>query len=128
IARSASTASPGTTTPPSSAEWLTSSWRPRKYQGALAGLGVFAGLANSSRGACQKIETAITVATVSSKATPSRKKAYGGKDGVFFLLHAHGLEDGFTGYHLHQAIGLVLDRKSTRLNSSHLGISYAVFC
>src|ERR1039458_9818165 len=25
-------------------------------------------------------------------------------------------------------IGGVLDRKSTRLNSSHLGISYAVFC
>src|SRR5258705_5855588 len=25
-------------------------------------------------------------------------------------------------------IGLVPDRKSTRLNSSHLGISYAVFC
>src|ERR1035441_8728695 len=67
---SASTASPGTTTPPSSAEWLTSSWRPRKYQGALAGLGVFAGLANSSRGACQKIETAITVATVSDTDHP----------------------------------------------------------
>src|SRR5262245_64440320 len=26
------------------------------------------------------------------------------------------------------AIGLSKDRKSTRLNSSHLGISYAVFC
>src|SRR5438045_6668305 len=26
------------------------------------------------------------------------------------------------------AIGGVVDRKSTRLNSSHLGISYAVFC
>src|SRR5262245_62507537 len=26
------------------------------------------------------------------------------------------------------AVGDVLDRKSTRLNSSHLGISYAVFC
>src|SRR5438045_923060 len=26
------------------------------------------------------------------------------------------------------AVGLFLDRKSTRLNSSHLGISYAVFC
>src|SRR5215831_18369318 len=26
------------------------------------------------------------------------------------------------------ALGLRLDRKSTRLNSSHLGISYAVFC
>src|SRR5947199_3474941 len=25
-------------------------------------------------------------------------------------------------------VGLVGDRKSTRLNSSHLGISYAVFC
>src|SRR5205814_6383851 len=25
-------------------------------------------------------------------------------------------------------VGLVEDRKSTRLNSSHLGISYAVFC
>src|SRR5262245_37299036 len=31
--------------------------------------------------------------------------------------------------HLHcLPIRLVLDRKSTRLNSSHLGISYAVFC
>src|SRR5258705_5465118 len=26
------------------------------------------------------------------------------------------------------AFGKILDRKSTRLNSSHLGISYAVFC
>src|ERR1035441_9736456 len=25
-------------------------------------------------------------------------------------------------------LGVVIDRKSTRLNSSHLGISYAVFC
>src|SRR5436853_4295003 len=25
-------------------------------------------------------------------------------------------------------VGVALDRKSTRLNSSHLGISYAVFC
>src|SRR5947199_6069230 len=28
----------------------------------------------------------------------------------------------------HAAIAQQLDRKSTRLNSSHLGISYAVFC
>src|SRR5437899_7861358 len=27
-----------------------------------------------------------------------------------------------------RATGRLLDRKSTRLNSSHLGISYAVFC
>src|ERR1035438_5260688 len=29
---------------------------------------------------------------------------------------------------LYAAVLLVVDRKSTRLNSSHLGISYAVFC
>src|SRR5205814_5277883 len=29
---------------------------------------------------------------------------------------------------MHQRGALVQDRKSTRLNSSHLGISYAVFC
>src|SRR5262245_66338302 len=28
----------------------------------------------------------------------------------------------------HGGVPLLLDRKSTRLNSSHLGISYAVFC
>src|SRR5258707_4634078 len=28
----------------------------------------------------------------------------------------------------HSVIGLVRDRKSTRLNSSHANISYAVFC
>src|SRR5258705_10118592 len=28
----------------------------------------------------------------------------------------------------HALLRAVLDRKSTRLNSSHLGISYAVFC
>src|SRR5262245_6379444 len=35
------------------------------------------------------------------------------------LLHVSGMEAGFD---------LAEDRKSTRLNSSHLGISYAVFC
>src|SRR5262245_65275056 len=30
--------------------------------------------------------------------------------------------------HAVAVIGLAADRKSTRLNSSHLGISYAVFC
>src|ERR1035438_10580980 len=33
--------------------------------------------------------------------------------------------DGFVGV---LGLGRRLDRKSTRLNSSHLGISYAVFC
>src|SRR5205814_8493856 len=30
--------------------------------------------------------------------------------------------------HLPEVVALERDRKSTRLNSSHLGISYAVFC
>src|ERR1035438_9811710 len=43
---------------------------------------------------------------------------------------AHCLKYGFTTTHV-LALEVVLpdaDRKSTRLNSSHLGISYAVFC
>src|SRR5699024_12738081 len=30
--------------------------------------------------------------------------------------------------HQHHVFGVLLDRKSTRLNSSHVSISYAVFC
>jgi hypothetical protein len=77
MASSTSTATAGTTTPPSSAEWLTNSWSPRKYHGALAGLGVFAGLASSSSGAFQNSDTAMTVVTVARSATASRKKANG---------------------------------------------------
>src|SRR3712207_8905554 len=42
-----------------------------------------------------------------------------------------GAEDEFVeivAYHLEQACRLARDRKSTRLNSSHANISYAVFC
>src|SRR5277367_6943095 len=35
---------------------------------------------------------------------------------------------GSTAYSRHQMRGRVSDRKSTRLNSSHITISYAVFC
>src|SRR5262245_64610810 len=47
---------------------------------------------------------------------------------IGFAAKAHrGLADGF--HHLESRFAfLVADRKSTRLNSSHLGISYAVFC
>src|SRR5437899_4408860 len=38
---------------------------------------------------------------------------------AFFVLRANDIPAGCGG---------VQDRKSTRLNSSHLGISYAVFC
>src|SRR5882724_12669914 len=40
--------------------------------------------------------------------------------------HRPRLGDG--GQVAHPVVALGLDRKSTRLNSSHLGISYAVFC
>src|SRR3712207_8184472 len=39
----------------------------------------------------------------------------------------HGLDPGL-GHRLEVGIRLELDRKSTRLNSSHANISYAVFC
>src|SRR5262245_62679688 len=52
--------------------------------------------------------------------------------------HGHGHGECFSrelcgGTHLHSTGGVGMlqisrDRKSTRLNSSHLGISYAVFC
>src|SRR5256885_8289169 len=43
------------------------------------------------------------------------------------LRHAMELNPQFPGLHYEQGRAL-LDRKSTRLNSSHLVISYAVFC
>src|SRR5205814_10656623 len=41
--------------------------------------------------------------------------------------HANEIDADFAGRHLVQYF-MAADRKSTRLNSSHLGISYAVFC
>src|ERR1035438_6399456 len=40
----------------------------------------------------------------------------------------HKLEHALRHFQLDVAGLVALDRKSTRLNSSHLGISYAVFC
>src|SRR5258705_8670081 len=37
-------------------------------------------------------------------------------------------EDVHRGWHISRLDQVEADRKSTRLNSSHLGISYAVFC
>src|SRR5205814_8266872 len=38
------------------------------------------------------------------------------------------LQRAFESPHVPASVQTALDRKSTRLNSSHLGISYAVFC
>src|SRR2546427_2843888 len=51
--------------------------------------------------------------------------AHGG-DAALGAGHGFFLHDGADA--LHQRIGIGLDRKSTRLNSSHSQISYAVFC
>src|SRR5699024_12364371 len=48
----------------------------------------------------------------------------GGVLAAFHPLHIAGAHDGESLQHIHPA----LDRKSTRLNSSHVSISYAVFC
>src|ERR1035441_8746926 len=64
--------------------------------------------------------------------TDKTKRAYPRSSAAhhdFFLLDP--LDGGFYQRRTHQSRSLFLDaadRKSTRLNSSHLGISYAVFC
>src|SRR5437868_10745402 len=40
----------------------------------------------------------------------------------------HGIMLGMAAFNEHCSIGFWKDRKSTRLNSSHVSISYAVFC
>src|SRR3712207_9586218 len=54
---------------------------------------------------------------------------------VHLLIHDVGVQDGKPGQlrdpvpgRLSSQYGEVVDRKSTRLNSSHANISYAVFC
>src|SRR3712207_7888499 len=44
------------------------------------------------------------------------------------LGNALTVADRAAAFELHQEEMLVVDRKSTRLNSSHANISYAVFC
>src|SRR5258705_5661957 len=49
------------------------------------------------------------------------------RSGDAALRHDVPVSDS-AGGHLDSAAGVRRDRKSTRLNSSHLGISYAAFC
>src|SRR2546426_7152418 len=51
-----------------------------------------------------------------------------GVDPAVFAQRSGGLAGGKYGLGLWARPDQVLDRKSTRLNSSHLVISYAVFC
>src|SRR5262245_62903810 len=81
----------------------------------------------------------------SRKATGSRKSIWGPTDAMAILdvqdVHTYygdayvlqglslQLEQGqILGLLGRNGVGKTTDRKSTRLNSSHLGISYAVFC
>src|SRR3712207_7120446 len=50
------------------------------------------------------------------------------KDGEMRILEANGKVVCNAAGDVVQLIGLAQDRKSTRLNSSHANISYAVFC
>src|SRR5690606_42134280 len=49
-------------------------------------------------------------------------------DTVAFLARKSTLRYPFFSFYIRQLLQQQLDRKSTRLNSSHVKISYAVFC
>src|SRR2546429_8814724 len=55
----------------------SSSCRPRKYQGALGGVGVMPGVARPSNGACNQTETRIKKAVIATAAVNSLKKKSG---------------------------------------------------
>ena len=69
---------PGMVTP-ATIGWnmVRSSWRPRKYQGALDGLGVRLGLASSSSGALTNTEKTNVKAVQTSEATNSPASRWG---------------------------------------------------
>merc|ERR1712034_280051 len=56
---------------------VSSSWRPRKYQGALDGFGVLLKLANSSRGALTKIENRVVNRVMARAARNSATSRWG---------------------------------------------------
>src|SRR5256886_13422015 len=49
-------------------------------------------------------------------------------DGDTFVREVHGANRGRGDFVAVRALAVIEDRKSTRLNSSHSQISYAVFC
>src|SRR5689334_23439553 len=65
---------------------------------------------------------------VDRRAVPAGEKAFGAEHPVFAnQLVGLGIDLGRVGRHA-EADAQLRDRKSTRLNSSHSSISYAVFC
>src|SRR5690606_41988938 len=82
----------------------------------------------------KEIENSVTLTLDKFKAKATEKKFIGAKVGDVITLKTKGLySDDHEFMHAlklgHDEIhDLDIDRKSTRLNSSHVKISYAVFC
>src|SRR6266511_1506869 len=78
VAASATRPRPGIVTPATIGwKYRSSSCRPRKYQGALEGLGVRLEFASSRSGALTKIENSVTKANMAKAATASRMSRWG---------------------------------------------------
>src|ERR1035438_5435045 len=96
--------------------------------------GLPATLADRTRRVYDRMAAVYPVSTMlfHSRAHQSALEASGIADGMQVLEVATGSGEMFRRLVKANAsgatIGVDLDRKSTRLNSSHLGISYAVFC
>src|ERR1035438_1859163 len=70
----------------------------------------------------ERARTLVYLARIGSLSTLSRKQP----GFPFGSVMPYGLDD--RGRPIFLISTMAMDRKSTRLNSSHLGISYAVFC
>src|ERR1022692_1723963 len=115
----------GITTPAiHGAKYTSISCKPRKYQGALEGFMVRVGLAGSSSGAFRVMDHTIRMMVRMIAARNSMRS----RKGHTWTSRVHSGRHGWVLRWWVLAISGLADRKSTRLNSSHLVISYAVFC
>src|SRR2546427_4697391 len=86
--------------------------------------GGMAGLA----AACYLARGGKSVTLFEKAATLGGRAATSNHEGYLFNRGIHGLYTGGATEEVLQELGITSDRKSTRLNSSHSQISYAVFC
>src|ERR1035438_8593153 len=91
----------------------------------VMGVSAFSGFAQEGASSLGAGAPAGNAVVLNRKAAPTKREVVP-TDKYPFAALQKSLEQG-PGTEISSEIGSATDRKSTRLNSSHLGISYAVF-